>query len=179
MQHERARDGAPWREWSRFTSPDAYEVSCRVRVGEVTRPDSVPDLAGRGRLRGFTPRSARIGHPGNGSPASAMRCSGCPGVVAELGVRLGGFSEGEKRTRSYLTRRSDVTSGSRSWGKTLRSVTEFTPSGEHLSLDRSRPTRHWGDSQKPHKYLLPLVQLDTLRKARNRPSAFDRRGTGW
>src|SRR5919202_65778 len=51
---------ARWRPGTRavtYTSPDAYEVSCRVRVGEVTRPEF--------------PASPQGTDPEDGSPASA------------------------------------------------------------------------------------------------------------
>jgi hypothetical protein len=67
---------ARWRPVARadtYTSPDAYEVSCRVRVGEVTRPG----------MPGFTPRD---GSRKGGSPASAVWIGTSRGKVAELGV---------------------------------------------------------------------------------------------
>src|SRR5215218_9762347 len=93
------RTDARWRAVARSVTvnlSDAYEVSCRVRVEEVTRPERTFRLNPKEHL------SIRQ-CPVSGSPASAMRCPCRPGTVAELGVRLGCFSEGEKRWRSYMT----------------------------------------------------------------------------
>jgi hypothetical protein len=67
------RTGARWRAEARVVTvnlSDAYEVSCRVRVGEspgrwITQTSS--------NRPGFTPRSVSR-RPECGSPASAMRC---------------------------------------------------------------------------------------------------------
>src|ERR1044071_7163135 len=69
--------GAParWRPVTRavtYTSPDAYEVSCRVRVGEVTRP-GVPGFTPRdGSRRGVPPpRPVIATAPGRGRSSAA------------------------------------------------------------------------------------------------------------
>ena len=91
-------DGARWIE-STSHPPDAYEVSCRVRV-EVTRPRAGAGDT-RARFGGFTPRS-RSPAPKVGSPASAVRVAGCPHQAAELGV-LGRNHRGRWRSRQYMS----------------------------------------------------------------------------
>jgi hypothetical protein len=94
------RTDARWRDLARVVTvnlSDAYEVSCRVRVGEVTRPSRRP----RERSPfGLHPKE-RLATPRSGSPASVMRKCADPGTVTELGVCPWSFSEGEKRCRTY------------------------------------------------------------------------------
>ena len=76
--------GAPGARWrpgvglgTCLTSPNAYEVSCRVRVGGVhpafgTIGAGHPGVSVVDLPEGFTPRSV-LRHPGSGSPAPAKR----------------------------------------------------------------------------------------------------------
>jgi hypothetical protein len=94
--------------------------------GRITRP---LDRSISSNRPGFTPRSVSR-RPECGSPASAMRCQYDLSVAAELGVHLEDFSEGEKRSRSYMKRGPYVTSGSQRCPKNSRSVTDLICTGE-------------------------------------------------
>ena len=59
-----------------------------------------------------------------------MRCQYDLSVVAELGVHLEDFSEGEKRSRSYMKRGPYVTSGSQRRPNSLRNVTGLIGTSE-------------------------------------------------
>ena len=149
------RTGARWRAGTRVVTvnlSDACEVSCRVRVGET--PGRWTAQLSNDRL-GFTPRSVSR-RPECGSPASAMRCGTTPWAVAELGVHPGGFSEGEKRSRSYRNPSPDVTSGSQRRPKSLQKVTDLIRTGDvgHFEMPSSsyrfrRPGRRRAGPRRP------------------------------
>ena len=69
---------------SEETSPDAYEVSCRVRVGDCTRPSRQQIDSVVHRREGFTPRSVSR-RPKCGSPAPAKRMVENLNAVTGLG----------------------------------------------------------------------------------------------
>ena len=102
------RDDAPQSARSRCASPNAFEVSCRVRVGEVTRPARAP---------GFTPRSVersrfRPAVAPNWVPRLCHAVSYDSEAVAELGVRPEAPQEGGKRAE-----RTPITPGKSHVGK--------------------------------------------------------------
>ena len=121
--------GARWRAVTREDTvnlSDACEVSCRVRVGEVTRPLVRSEFERSSRLH---PKE-RLATPRMWVPRLCHAVSYDPWEVAELGVHLGASLEGEKRRRTYRNWGADVTSGSHLHRKSLRKVTSTSCLGD-------------------------------------------------
>src|SRR5450759_3058266 len=67
------------------TSPEAYEVSCRIRMGDCTRPSRRQTDQSRLPPRGLHPKERRLDAPKCGSPAPAKRMLRVSIAVTGLG----------------------------------------------------------------------------------------------